>query len=188
MTTDSATEETQATPAADYIQQCMDQTIEAFTAAELASSEEIKKTLSRHHEKTQNDEPADLIEVLARIQGASEDDIVPRTAEITKKIAEQCHPAPALIPFAGKLIAPSAFYESNKELHSLAKTLRAPVLYAEDSDAIGVSALNPIASMILAEAVRESVINRHSIRPFITSVRLDYESWQFLCRKHFPHD
>ena len=30
-----------------------------------------------------------------------------------------------------------------------------------------------------------AVNRRFAIRPFVTVVRLDYESWSFLCRKHY---
>ena len=41
------------------------------------------------------------------------------------------------------------------------------------------------AAAIFASAIQDSVFRRVGIRPFLTVVRLDYESWTFLCRKHF---
>jgi hypothetical protein len=60
-----------------------------------------------------------------------------------------------------------------------------PVIYAEDTDAIGTASINPIASMMLAEKIHDSVSKRVGIRPFITVARMDYENWTFLTRKHF---
>ena len=87
--------------------------------------------------------------------------------------------------FAGKLIAPSAFYESFDQIHKLARLLLSPVVYAEDTDAIGTASANPVASAILAEEIGRQVYKRFGIRPFVTIARLEYESWTFLTRKHF---
>jgi len=60
-----------------------------------------------------------------------------------------------------------------------------PVIFAEDTDSIGVASANPIAAALLASAIQEVVFRRFGIRPFLTVARLDYESWTFLTRKHF---
>lgn len=164
---------------------CVDQTLAAFQEAGLASGVELEKVKLRYRDKLDNDEPADLIEVLARIQGTDEEHMGIEVSRISHGVANTLAPPPPLIPFAGKLIAPSAFYEAYTQLHELAAALRSPVLFAEDSDAIGTGALNPVAARIMAAAIREGVNRRYAIRPFVTAVRLDYESWNFLNRKHF---
>jgi hypothetical protein len=63
--------------------------------------------------------------------------------------------------------------------------LLSPVVYAEDTDAIGTASINPVASAILAAEIESAVFKRFGIRPFLTIARLDYESWTFLTRKHF---
>ena len=101
------------------------------------------------------------------------------------RVATILNPSPPLIPFAGKLIAPSAFYDSFDHLHKIARVLLSPVIFAEDTDAIGTASANPVAAVILAEEIRGTVFKRFGIRPFVTVARLDYESWTFLSRKHF---
>jgi len=164
---------------------CVEQTLAAFKEAGLASGVELEKVKLRYRDKLDNDEPADLIEVLARIQGTDEEHMGIEVSRISHGVATALNPSPPLIPFAGKLIAPSAFYEAYTQLHELAAALRSRVLFAEDSDAIGTGALNPVAARIMAAAIREGVNRRYAIRPFVTAVRLDYESWNFLNRKHF---
>jgi hypothetical protein len=93
--------------------------------------------------------------------------------------------APPLIPFAGKLIAPSSFYESFQQILAIGRALVAPVLFAEDTDAIGVGSVNPLAARTLADEIHAAVERRFGIRPFLTVARLDYENWTFLARKHF---
>ena len=102
-----------------------------------------------------------------------------------EKLAATLNPAPPLIPFAGKLIAPSAFYESFDFLHKMARVLLTPVIFVEDTDSIGVASANPIAAALFAARVQESVARRFGIRPFLTVTRLEYEAWTFLTHKHF---
>jgi hypothetical protein len=90
-----------------------------------------------------------------------------------------------LIPFAGKLIVPTAFYDSFEQIRKISRILLAPVIFAEDTDAIGVASVNPVAASMMAEEIRTEVYKQTGIRPFITLARLDYESWTFITRKHF---
>lgn len=164
---------------------CMEQTIQAIQATGIASSTEISRTQVVFERSVTQEEPLDLLEILARVQGAEEEHIGIEVARISHAVTQVIHPAPPLVPFAGKLMAPSAFYESFEHLHKVARALLSPVLYAEDTDAIGTGALNPIASRIMAEEILTTVDRRFAIKPFVSAVRMDYESWSFLTRKHF---
>ena len=37
----------------------------------------------------------------------------------------------------------------------------------------------------MADEILNGVNRRFGIKPFVTAVRMDYESWSFLTRKHF---
>lgn len=150
-----------------------------------ATGAELNKGIARAREAHAAGKPSDLIEVVARIQGHDEEHLSRAMIDLTNKVASTLSPYPPLIPFGGKLIAPSAFYDSFDQIHRIAKVLLSPVIYAEDTDAIGTASVNPVASAILAEEIRETVFKRFGIRPFVTASRLDYESWTFLSRKHF---
>lgn len=164
---------------------CLDQTIQAIQATGIASDTEIARTRVNFERAVAKDEPMDVLEVLARVQGSEEEHIGSDVARISHAVSSVIHPSPPLIPFAGKLIAPSAFYESFDHLHKVARALLAPVIYAEDTDAVGTGALNPVAARIMADEILATVDRRFGIKPFVTSVRMDYESWGFLTRKHF---
>lgn len=166
-------------------QECLEKTIRAYTASGLATTDEIEKLKVRYAQKISDDQPADLVEILARLQGTEEERMGIEVARISHGIASVINPSPPLIPFAGKLIAPSAFYEAYTQLHELSKALLSPVIFAEDTDAIGTGGLNPVASLIMAERILQAVNRRFAIQPFVTAVRLDYESWNFLGRKHY---
>ena len=160
-------------------------TAEALHEARAASAAEISQAIALARESYVNGKPADLLETLARVQGHAEEHLGPAILELGNKVALTRSPYPPLVPFAGKLIAPSAFYDSFDQIHKLARLLLSPVIYAEDTDAIGTASVNPVASAILATEIENVVFKRFGIRPFLTVSRLDYESWAFLTRKHF---
>lgn len=169
----------------DFAEESLLRTAEALHEARAASAAEINQAIAVVREAQANGKPADLIEELARIQGHDEEHLSPAILELGNKVALTRSPYPPLVPFAGKLIAPSAFYESFDQLHKLARLLLSPVIFAEDTDSIGTASVNPVASAILAAEIEAAVFKRFGIRPFLTVARLDYESWTFLTRKHF---
>lgn len=169
----------------DYAELCLEHTASALHEAQAATAAELNKAIAIARESHAEDSPADLLEVLARVKGHDEEHLSRAIGDLSDLVAATISPSPPLIPFGGKLIAPSAFYDSFDRIHKLARVLLSPVIFAEDTDAIGTASVNPIASSILAEEIRASVFKRFGIRPFLTVARLDYESWTFLSRKHF---
>lgn len=176
---------THGSAARDFAEECLIRTAEALHEARAASIIEINQAIAMARESHANGKPAELLEALARIQGHAEEHLSPAILELGNKVAQTRSPFAPLVPFAGKLIAPSAFYDSFDQLHKLARLLLSPVIYAEDTDSIGTASINPIASAILAAEIESAVFKRFGIRPFLTVARLDYESWAFLTRKHF---
>jgi hypothetical protein len=176
---------TQESGVRDFAEECLLRTAEALHESRAASAAEINQAIAKTRESQANGKPAELLEALARIQGHDEEHLSPAILELGNKVAHTMSPCPPLVPFAGKLIAPSAFYDSFDQLHKLARLLLSPIIYAEDSDSIGTASVNPIASAILAAEIESAVFKRFGIRPFLTVARLDYESWTFLTRKHF---
>lgn len=164
---------------------CLLQTADALHSARAGTPTEISKGISLAREDHAEKKPSDLIEILARIQGHDEEHLGPAILELGDKVASTLPPYAPLIPFAGKLITPTAFYDSFESIHQIARILRCPVIYAEDTDSIGIASVNPVASKVLAEEIRAAAFKRLGVRPFITIARLDYESWTFLIRKHF---
>jgi len=169
----------------DFADECLMRTAEALHESRAASVAEIQQGITKVREAHAQGRPLDLIEVLARIQGHDEEHLSPAVLELGNKVALTLTPYAPLVPFAGKLIAPSAFYDSFDQLHKLARLLLCPVIFAEDTDAIGTASVNPVAAQMLAAEIEAAVFKRFGIRPFLTIARLDYESWSFLTRKHF---
>ncbi|MEP2775208.1 MAG: hypothetical protein ABJQ29_02080 [Luteolibacter sp.] len=170
---------------ADIVEACYVRTAEALNASGAASDNDLYKALSKVREGQEKSNPMDLLETLARVMGHDEERLGAAVQLLSDAVASTLSPVPPSIPFASKLIAPSAFYDSYDSMHQLGRKLLTPVVYAEDTDAIGTASINPIASLILAEQIHHTVAKRFGIRPFMTAARMEYESWAFLCRKHF---
>lgn len=169
----------------EIVDLCIDRTAAALLSTRAATEIDVSHALDAVRRSQAEGIHMDLLQALASVQGYPEEqlgNVIPRIAE---KIGFTLNPVPQLIPFAGKLIAPSAFYESYDRIHLMAKALLVPVIFVEDTDAIGVASANPIAAAILAAKIQEIVSRRFDIRPFLTVARLDYETWTFLSHKHF---
>lgn len=171
--------------ASDIVELCFVRTSEMLSKTGAANDTDIFKALAQVREGLKKDEPMDLLETLARVMGTEEERLGPAVHALSDAVASTLNPAPPSVPFAAKLIAPSAFYESFDAMHKLGRMLLTPVLYAEDTDSIGTGSINPISAMVLGEQIHEVVAKRFGIRPFITTARMEYEAWAFLCRKHF---
>ena len=175
-------------PSADIlemIEACLEQTAEALEITRAASPIEISHAKDAVRKVHAEGHQLDLMEAVARIQGHQEEHMGPVIQVLGDRLAASLNPVPPLIPFAGKLIAPSAFYESYARLHQMARALLVPVIFVEDTDSIGVASANPIAATLLAAKIQDVVARRFDIRPFVTIARLDYEFWTFLTHKHF---
>lgn len=169
----------------DFAEECLQRTAGALQETRSATPAQLSQAIATARESHAQGFPMDLLEVIARVQGHGEEHLGPAVIALGDRVASTLVPYAPLIPFAGKLIAPSAFYEAFDRIHQVARAVLSPVVYVEDSDAIGTASANPIASAILAEEIRNMVHKRLGIRPFVTIARLDYESWTFLTRKHF---
>ncbi len=169
----------------DFAEECLQRTAGALHESRAASPAEISQAIGIARESHADGRPSDLLEVLARVQGHGEEHMGPAMLDLSDRVASVLIPYAPMVPFAGRLIAPSAFYDSFDQIHKIARAMLSPVIYAEDTDAIGTASVNPMGSAILAEEIRNAVFKRFGIRPFVTIARLDYESWSFLTRKHF---
>ena len=169
----------------EFAEICLQQTAEALHHTRSGTPAEISQAISAIRSDHAAGTPADLLEGLARVQGHEEEHISSAIMNLGNRVASTLQITVPVIPFGGKLIAPSAFYESFDRIHQIARVLLSPVVYAEDTDAIGTASTNPIACAILGEEIRNQIYKRIGIRPFVTIARLDYESWAFLTRKHF---
>lgn len=168
-----------------FAEECLTQTATALREARAAKPSELAHAIDATREAHAAGKSADLLEELVRLRGHAGEHFSRAILDLGQMIADTLALHQPIIPFAGKLIAPSFFYDSFDHLHQIARTLLSPVIYAEDTDAIGTGSINPVASALFAQEIGDAVYKRFGIHPFVTATRLDYESWTFLTRKHF---
>lgn len=169
----------------EAVEECLERTATLLLHANAAAKPDLIEAITATRKSNAAGTPAELLETLARRLGHTEEELPAVIHGFAEKISHSLAPSPPLIPFASRLITPSAFYESFTELRDLGYALMSPVIYAEDTDAIGTAALNPVAATIMAEEITAAVARRFNIRPFVTAVTLDYPGWAMLVRKHF---
>jgi hypothetical protein len=164
---------------------CIERTASALLESEGATPDEIEEAIQQCEQALALGKRFELLELLARLQGHEEEFMGEAIYRLSESVSHTLLQPPVMITFAAKLIAPNAFYASFPDLKETCAEMLCPVIFAEDSDAIGTGSINPIAAAMMAERIANRVKERHGIRPFITMARLDYESWCFLTRKHF---
>lgn len=164
---------------------CIERTASALLESEGATPDEIEQAIQKCEQALAQGKRFELLEIIARVQGHDEEFMGEAIYKLSESVSHTLAQPPLLVNFAAKLIAPNAFYGAFPELKQTCAELLCPVIFAEDSDAIGVASINPIASNMMAERISKRVKDRYGIRPFMTTARLDYESWCFITRKHF---
>jgi hypothetical protein len=167
------------------VETCRERSAEALLNTRTARDVDVSHAIDKARSAEAEGIRMDLLQALAIVQGHHEEHVGKIMLGYAEKISETLAPVPELIPFAGKLIVPSAFYESFEQIFQTAIALLVPVIYVEDTDSMGVASINPIAAAMLAPTIQDAVYRRFGIRPFLTVARMDYESWSFLTRKHF---
>jgi len=164
---------------------CIERTASALLESEGATADEIELAIQQCETALDQGKRFELLELVARIQGHDEEFMGEAIYKLSECVANTVVNPPVLITFAAKLIVPGAFYAKFPDLFKTCGEMLCPVIFAEDSDAIGTASINPIAAMMMAERIGHRVKARLGIRPFLTTARMDYESWCFLTRKHF---
>ncbi|RYD38010.1 MAG: hypothetical protein EOP87_02370 [Verrucomicrobiaceae bacterium] len=167
------------------VEECLQRTASALFQTETAGKDDLIQAMHAVRQSNSQGKPADLLETLARQFHTDEDQVSAAITSYGERISATLTPNLHAIPFAGKFIAPSAFYENYPDLQRLGSALMAVVIYAEDADAIGTASINPFAAIILGEEIAAAVARRVNVRPLITSVMLDHQSWSQIIRKHF---
>ncbi|MGJ8661048.1 MAG: hypothetical protein ACSHXL_03345 [Bacteroidota bacterium] len=128
---------------------------------------------------------ADPIEALAQIR-ANEGQILDEIVEgISAKVASSLTIRPLKVPFVGRLVTPTAFYEKYPEISKQCQLMMVLVSFNEDADVIGLTSANPHFAEALSHIIIEEMTKENDVRPLISITRIDYVSWRKMYEKHF---
>jgi len=127
----------------------------------------------------------EIFESIVRLSTTSPRDIPQFIRQLGDAVAKTLERNVPYVPLAGRQQKPSAFYERHEAVKPLCKALLTPILYAEESEVIGIGSINPKAAFVASELVANAVSATEPVTPFMSVVRVDYDTWKTLLEKQF---
>ncbi|MBJ07134.1 MAG: hypothetical protein CMO40_08495 [Verrucomicrobiaceae bacterium] len=164
---------------------CLDQTSELLLEHGLASPDEIQQLRQHGRAVLRGSRQWDSIEFLAALRMQDSDARLLEIERLGRMLSQAMESQLALVPFAGRLPTPSAFYDHNENLRADCKRLMTPVLYSEESEVIGIGSINPVALRLASQTIMHSVGERMGTIPMVSRMLLHHDGWISLCQKHF---
>jgi len=165
--------------------ECLSQTCTLLEDHGLATPAELKEL--RHHGQgsLRGPRPWDPLEFLAALR-IREPDARPLEVErLGRSLSQSLGQPLTLVPFASKMPTPSVFYDMNESLLLECRKLMTPVLFAEESEVIGIGSINPAALRISARKIMQFIADKTGTTPMVSSVLLHHEGWISLCQQQF---
>lgn len=170
-------------PATDPV--CLDKTCELLEEHGLATPDELRQLSEHGLAPMRGPRPWDPLEFLAALR-VRDPDVRPIEIEkIGRSVAQSMGQQLALIPFGHRMPTPSGFYEANKELLGDCRRLMTPILYAEESEVIGIGSINPVALKLVAKHIVSDLGNKTGTKPLVSRMLLHHDGWISLCQKQF---
>ena len=154
----------------------------------LASAEDCSQVAAKVRRSWEQGIGADPVMGLARLRAGGGDMLDASVEMISSKMAHSLPFVPTRVPFAARLIPPSALYEKNPEIFHFCKLMLVPISFAEDLDVIGISSVNPYFADAASAFLTDKLKKETGIQPIIHIIRLDFIGWSKMCQKHFRQD
>ena len=160
-----------------------DETLAALTKAGIIRDEEregFKKYIS-----TNDISAGDILPVMAQLRGIEEGEQPTAVAGWARSMAPIVKKRYSLIPFAGKLLGSSSFFEKFDAVHKAASIVKCPLIFSEDTDVLGFGTINPVAGLHLSTFVSKYFQEKTGLTPYISMFIIDLTTWESTCRRQF---
>ena len=164
---------------------CLGQTCALLEEHGLATPAELKELRHHGHGPLKGPRPWDPLEFLAALRIREPEARALEVERIGRSLSHSLGQPLALIPFASRMQTPSVFYDMNEALLADCRKLMTPVLYAEESEVIGIGAINPAALQISTRTIMQFIADKTGTTPIVSSVLLHHEGWISLCQQQF---
>ena len=164
---------------------CLGQTCALLEEHGLATPAELKELRHHGHGPLKGPRPWDPLEFLAALRIREPEARALEVERIGRSLSHSLGQPLALIPFASRMQTPSVFYDMNEALLADCRKLMTPVLYAEESEVIGIGAINPAALQISTRTIMQFIAYKTGTTPIVSSVLLHHEGWISLCQQQF---
>jgi hypothetical protein len=164
---------------------CLEETSKTLAEHSLATPDELRQLRVHGLAPLRGPRPWDPLEFLAALRVRDPDARPIEVERLGRALAQAVGQQLALIPFASKMSTPSNFYDANKDVLVDCRRLMTPVLYAEESEVIGLGSINPISLRLTAERIIATLGERTGTRPIVSRMLLHHDGWIALCQKQF---
>ncbi|MBG68637.1 MAG: hypothetical protein CMN06_00670, partial [Roseibacillus sp.] len=162
--------------------ECLSQTCRVLDDHALATPAELKELAHHGHGPLQGPRPWDPLEFLAALRTRDPDARAQEVERLGRSLSQSLGQPLTLVPFASKMPTPSAFYDLNDSLLLECRKLMTPVLFAEESEVIGIGSINPVALRLSARTVMQFIADKTGTTPVVSTVLLHHEGWISLCQ------
>jgi hypothetical protein len=162
---------------------CLEQLYMVLRDQGLATPDELTQLADRGQQSGDGERQLDPLEILVEIRVSEPDARLAEVERMSRAIAQMLGLPLVLAPFASRLPTPSAFYESHGGILSECQRMMTPVLYAEESEVIGLGSINPVSLRLAAEVVSSSLSEITGTKPIVSQLLLPHEGWISLCNK-----
>ena len=164
---------------------CLGQTCALLEEHGLATPAELKRLRHHGHGPLKGPRPWDPLEFLAALRIREPEARALEVERLGRSLSHSLGQPLALIPFASRMQTPSVFYDMNEALLADCRKLMTPVLYAEESEVIGIGSINPAALQISTRTIMQFIADKTGTTPIVSSVLLHHEGWISLCQQQF---
>tara|TARA_B100001109_G_scaffold200085_2_gene166751 strand:+ start:95 stop:676 length:582 start_codon:yes stop_codon:yes gene_type:complete len=165
--------------------ECLSQTCRVLDDHALATPAELKELAHHGHGPLQGPRPWDPLEFLAALRTRDPDARAQEVERLGRSLSQSLGQPLTLVPFASKMPTPSAFYDLNDSLLLECRKLLTPVLFAEESEVIGIGSINPVALRLSARTVMQFIADKTGTTPVVSTLLLHHEGWISLCQQQF---
>jgi hypothetical protein len=164
---------------------CASRTLDALETRGHLGRAEREQIEAVHMESLASGKGSEVFETITRLSTVPPREIPDFIAGLGLAVAKTLRERVLLMPNLARLAVPGAFYNAFPDVAMTARALLTPVLYSEDNEVIGIGSVNPIPALRLAQQVTEELPVHTGFTPFVSVVRLDYETWRTLLERHF---
>ena len=146
---------------------CLGQTCALLEEHGLATPAELKELRHHGHGPLKGPRPWDPLEFLAALRIREPEARAREVERLGRSLSHSLGQPLALIPFASRMQTPSVFYDMNEALLADCRKLMTPVLYAEESEVIGIGSINPAALQISTRTIMQFIADKTGTNPIV---------------------
>jgi hypothetical protein len=164
-------------------QECLKATYQLLAEFQLATSSELAQLAEEGQQDAGTERQLDPLEILVKVRGIEPDDRPMEIERMGRLMGTALQKPMVLPPFASRLPTPAAFYDVNSGLLEECQALMTPILFAEETEVIGIGSINPIAMIQVTARIVEILGERTGTTPIVTPLLLTHEGWVGMCHK-----